>query len=398
MNELYSIYLSVLRSFVDGSTPLAATEENWSALAELSYINNTRGILSYVYKAHPDQAPAEVRPQLRRHCLQEISLYARRAEQTKLLSGELSRNGIRHILFKGFVLRQYYPVPELRTYGDVDIIIGREDRQKSDQLMLELGFTRKDDWEPSFSYLRDTEYYEFHSRIIGLDVTDKADFVTYFADILPHTRPATVVEQPLALEFTPEFHFIYLLTHIAKHINGSGAGVRMYLDIAFFLRHFENTLNWSWILQELEKLQLRDFANVVLTAVERWFGVAAPVELRPVPEAVMADFLDFTLSGGVYGYAGRDKGTVFLKQHNRNEAEVSRTKTLLYHAFPPAKALEGRFAYLQKHPWLLPAAWIHRLAVQRKHWGRFADQTKQILGADEEEVLKLKRIYKELGL
>ena len=255
MNELYSIYLSALRSFVDGSVPLTVTEENWSALTELSYINNTKGILSYVYKAHPDRAPAEVRPQLRRHCLQEISLYARRAEQTKLLSGELSRNGIRHILFKGFVLRQYYPVPELRTYGDVDIIIGREDRQKSDQLMLELGFTRKDDWEPSFSYLRDTEYYEFHSRIIGLDVTDKADFVTYFADILPHTRPATVVEQPLALEFTPEFHFIYLLTHIAKHINGSGAGVRMYLDIAFFLRHFENTLDWSWILQELESHQ-----------------------------------------------------------------------------------------------------------------------------------------------
>lgn len=60
--------------------------------------------------------------------------------------------------------------------------------------------------------------------------------------------------------------------------------------------------------------------------------------------------------------------------------------------------LENRYTYVRKHHWLLPAAWFHRFVDKRKKWGRFADHTKDILSADEEKVLKLKRIYKEIGL
>ena len=172
----------------------------------------------------------------------------------------------------------------------------------------------------------------------------------------------------------------------------------MYLDVAFFLRHFGSTLDWNWVAGELEKLALSDFANMVFSAVQCWFGEESPWQLRYVPEDVLGDFLEFTLAGGVYGYAGRDKGTVFLKQQNRNNADVSRMGTLLYHAFPPVKAMEWRYTYLQKRPWLLPAAWVHRLAASRKDWGRFADHTRDVLRADTEEVRKLKRLYKEIGL
>lgn len=60
--------------------------------------------------------------------------------------------------------------------------------------------------------------------------------------------------------------------------------------------------------------------------------------------------------------------------------------------------MKNRFPYLQKCTLLLPFAWMHRFWVTRKEWGRFADHTKKIIAADKEDVLKLKRIYKEIGL
>lgn len=397
MNAIYLTYLSALRCFVHSKTPESVSGEQWPDLLELAHINSTKGILCQVYLNHP-ALPPDLRAFLRRQCFQEITLYARRAEQMRQLAAEFDRNGIDFILFKGYVVRDYYPVPELRTFGDVDLIIRQRDRKKSDALMKALGYAPRDTWEPAYSYLKGTEFYEIHSSAMEVDVSDKADYMGYFSHIWEHIRPAEVVQLPHALEFTPEFHFLYLLTHIAKHISGAGAGIRMYLDIAFFLLRFGNSIDWSWIGHELGQLRLTDFANMTLSAVAQWFGVESPLALRPVPADVMEDFLEFTLSGGVYGYVGRDKGLIFLKQQNRNEKKVSKFRTLIFHAFPPVRSMQNRYTYLQKRPWLLPAAWVHRLVVSRKEWGRFAGHTKSLLSADEEEVLKLKRIYKEIGL
>ena len=398
MKEIYRKYLCALRAFVQGSVPEKLEPGELEELLDLAGIHSTVGIVCHVYRSHPELVEPRYHAELRRRCLAELSVQAGRAEYTRHLAAELDKNGMEFILFKGFVVRDYYTVPELRTFGDVDIVIHREDRQKSDGLMLELGYERRDDWEPSFSYRKGTEYYELHSRVIGFDVSDRADFVGYFGSIWDHTRPAHVVKLPHARELTPEFHFLYLLTHIAKHISSSGAGARMYLDLAFFIRHFGEGLDWSWVAGELEKLALRDFANVALSAVEQWFGVKCPIGAKQPDDGVMADFLEFTLSGGVYGYVGRDRGEMFLKQQNRNGEEISRFRTLLHHALPPVTVLVNKYAYLERHPWLLPVAWAQRLVDSRSQWGRFADHTKDILSADEEKVRKLKRIYKEIGL
>lgn len=108
----------------------------------------------------------------------------------------------------------------------------------------------------------------------------------------------------------------------------------MYLDLAFFIKHFGKDLDWGWGAAEVKKLSLSDFVNVALTAVERWFGVESPMPVKHLPEEMMDDFQEFPLSGGVYGYVGRDRGTVFLKQQNRNEEDASRFKTLMHHASP----------------------------------------------------------------
>lgn len=398
MKALYKDYLEIIRSFINETAPVLTGESTPEEIFELASIHATQGIVSYIFMHYPELSDENTHEFMRQFCLNTVVLYTRRAELMKRLMEKLDEAGIDHLMMKGFIVREYYTVPELRTFGDIDFNIKAEDREKCDELMRSLGYEVTTDWEPVYTYRKEAELYEVHTDIMTVKVTDKSDSIEYFSHMWDYIEPYTNKNYGHTYVFRPEYHFVYTLAHIAKHVCGSGAGIRMYLDVAFFIKHFGESFNWDWIMAELKKLALDDFVNTVFTAMETWFGLKSPVKLNPIPENVQVEFLEYTMEGGVFGYNGRDKSLVFLKQQNRNGQKVSKFRTLLWHAFPPISELDNKYTYLKKHRWLLPFAWLHRLFDSRKEWRRFADHTKKIISADENEVLKLKKIYKDIGL
>ena len=393
MNTEERYLLSCLHGFVQGEDP-GEFSGDWGALYHLANIHSVTGILGYMVKQHPNASNSDAISPLWGICMRTIAMQSQRAAYMQRLIGQLTQAGIDHLLMKGYVVREYYPEPELRTFGDIDFLIREEDREACDALMMELGFERKTDWEPVYSYLRGAEYYEIHTDVMEVDVSDKADYSSYFS----HTWERAQHMGGHTWELRPEDHLIYLLTHIAKHISASGAGIRMYLDIAFFLKHFAGQLDLAYLQAEFEKLAFADFVNMVFTVVQTQFDVESPIPLKAVDTAVLDNFMDFTMAGGVFGHFGRDSGLINLKKDDRNEETVSRGRTLRRRLFPSAQAIESRYTYLQGKHWLLPVAWAHRLIRTHDTWGAHAEEAKSILNADEDEVLKLKRIYKEIGL
>ena len=395
MNQSYLDLIALLRAHVQSEWPQLSARPDWVSIIRLAQINSVVGIVGSVVMTYPELADAELCAFLRKQCLAEVALYHQRADRMRALIRVMNEREIDHLLFKGFVVRDYYPIPELRTFGDIDFVIRMEDRKRSDALMLELGFRRECEYEPALSYLKGNEYYEIHTAVLEVDVSDKMDYIGYYEQIWDYA----VCLQDHTYVFTPEFHFLYLLTHLAKHISSSGAGIRMYLDIAFFIRHFGESLDWEWVQGELEKLAFTEYANMVLNAVETWFRVPSPILLRPVEKSIMDDFLNFTLEGGTFGHFGRDSGTIFLKNQNRSDVDsVSRAATMRRRLFPAAKELENRYTYLRGRHWLLPIAWIHRFFRGAERFEYHVNQAKDILSAEDEEVIRLRKIYKELGL
>ena len=386
--------LHLLGAFLHQAQPEEPGDLDWGKLLQLSKIHTVTGILGYMAMSWPICPDGELKSVLRKACLTTINAFNRRAALGEKLVEQLNSAGIDHIVMKGYVLREYYPVPELRTYGDIDLVIRPEDRQRCNDLMLSLGYRLDHDWEPVYSYLRQDEFYEIHTQIMEIDVSDKAHHRSYFGAAWDYAQP----ESGRSYRFTPEFHFLYMITHIAKHVVGSGAGIRMYLDVAAFIRHFSADPDWQYIRQELEKLHLADFANAVLTLTQRFFGVESPLHLKPIEEAAWNTFLEFTLSGGIFGQAGRDSGTNSLKSQNRDTQKISRLGTFAKRLFPSAKTIQSRYTYLQDKPWLLPAAWVHRLIKTRDTWQQHAREAQNIMSADLSEVQRIKNLYEQLGL
>ena len=394
MNREEICLLQILKAHLHGATPEPIPDADWDKLYALARIHNVSGILGYMVMSWPLCPREELVRKFRSVCLGSIAAFTRRGVMAHQLSGLLSEDGIDHIMMKGYVLRHFYPVPELRSFGDIDLVIRPEDRRRCHEKILSLGFEVKTDWEPVYSYVRGKEYYEFHTRIMEVDVSDKADYQGYFQNPWANAVPV----ENHCWELRPEYHFLYLLTHIAKHITGSGAGIRMYLDVAVFVQHYAERLDWQYIREELEKLCLSAFANTVLNLVQECFGISGPIPLTPVQGDILEAFLELTMAGGVFGRNAGDNGMDALKQDSRCGSGVSRSGTLAKRLLPSARSIQNRYTYLQDRPWLLPAAWVHRLVKTRGDWRSHAREAKNILSADRETVAGLNRLYRDIGL
>ena len=77
---------------------------------------------------------------------------------------------------------------------------------------------------------------------------------------------------------------------------------------------------------------------------------------------------------------------------------MSKTATMIHRLFPPAEEIKFRYTYIQGRTWLLPVAWIHRFCRGAKKFKYHVCQARNIMHGEDKEVLRLKRIYKEIGL
>ena len=393
METEYQYLLHLLGAYLREEAPRMPKGMDWQKLLQLAQIHSVVGILGYMGKKYPICEDPQIKSQLWGLCLNTVALFTRRNALAEAMAAELEKAGIDHILMKGYVLRDFYPVPELRSFNDIDIVIRPEDRERCDRLLMNLGFQRHTDWEPVYSYVRGEEFYEIHTEIMEIDVSKTGSQQTYFRK---HWAYAQMV-RPHCYRFTPEFHFLYLLTHIAKHVHGSGAGIRMYLDVAAFIRHYGEGLDWKWVREQLKVLKLLQFGDTVFSGVEAWFGIRCPMAFHRVSGEVMEQFLVFTMEAGVFGHYRRDMAVTALK-HEETAEGSSRLRQVLRETFPKAETIHSRYTYLQDKPWLLPAAWVHRLVKNREKLGLRTRQMQQIISADPEEVQKMRKLMEDIGL
>lgn len=391
MEREYEYLLHLMGAYLREKEPRTLPDVDWKRLLQLAHIHSVSGILGYMAMSYDLCEDEKMATALREICMSTIAGFAHRTALADLFLEQLTEIGIDHVTMKGHVLKDYYPVPELRTYGDIDIVIRPEDRQKCHRWMLSQGYQVKTDWEPVYSYRKTSEYYEIHTELLEVDISEKTGYQDYFRNIWQNAEPVGVHQYRLR----PEFHFLYMLVHLAKHLTGSGAGIRMYLDVAVYIHRFDAEVDWQWVRTELETLSLTDFANTVFSFIQRYFGIGSPIPLDPVEDAVLESLAEYTVSGGIFGQDGLDSGKNTLKAEKES---VPRCAVILKRMFPAAKTIESRYTYLQKHSWLLPAAWIHRLVKTKDTWGVHAEEARNILAADAEEVQKLRKLYEEIGL
>ncbi len=274
------------------------------------------------------------------------------------------------VCMKGMAFRDYYPIPELRSMGDMDIIIHTKDRQSADEILCKkLGYRKYIDNHAVWTYNLDESRYPFevevHDHMFYENLANHVDYRAYFDHVWEHSHHAAVFGIESENMFVPDedFHFLYLMTHTAKHIINNGSGFRAFLDMVFMTKQCD--LDWDWLKTELERLELLDFTKTCFALCERWFDVEMPFGNKSLDESFFQEITEKTFRDGVFGLENRQNaGAHTAKEIKRGEGSyISGALTLtIKKLFPSYRDMQliPWYSWVDKKPWLMPAAWVYR--------------------------------------
>lgn len=389
-NITYTALFQIVKSFISNDHPDISQGINWDDVFYYARIHSLLGIVGYVVTEYNLCDEDECAYKFEQAMLENYGYQYRRNRQMERLVAVLNDKGIDHLLMKGYVVKDLYPVTELRSYGDIDFVIKKEDRERTDSIMKELKYESHEQWEPVYSYRKDTEYYEIHTEMLDSEIND-GNQREYFHDFWNHavkTNEHTYV-------LNPEYHLLYLFAHLAKHASRRGAGLRMYLDIALYIKQYRNTLNWNYVLEQLQVLNLKQFFYTVCNACERWFSVEPPCSVKTLDEGTFDRFTEMTMKGGTFGFNDSNDAITTLKESHKQN---SKFKTILDQVFPSAEEIQARYKYLQKRKWLLPVAWVDRVIRNRKLINQRLSTAKDIIGMDDAQISEALDFNKKIGL
>ncbi|MDD2362945.1 MAG: nucleotidyltransferase family protein [Oscillospiraceae bacterium] len=401
MNSSDIFFLDLLSAFINKTEPDVCRDIDWNEIMHLAALHSVGGIIGYMVNKLPkDKKPdAVITEKFNNLYYSTITTLSNKEYSMLNLINEFDKEQIPHLLMKGYVVKEYYPVKELRTFGDIDILIKKNDRQKAHELMLKLGYNVGQDHGAVWVYSRGYENYEIHTQLISEENTTNSIVLDFFDKAWDN---ASAESGKYTYYFTPEFHFIYLLQHIAKHMKWQGAGIRMFMDIAVYLK-CNTTLDWGYLWSELEKLNLKLFTENVLALCTKWFHIALPFEPRILPDQFYQDITGYVLSAGTFGFYGRNQAAFCI----RNEIEQGRSnsvkgspgwRTFRKFLFPSYSSLEEKYKILSGRPYLLPVIWVARVFRVFSPKRRAAMKHAKNIMTGSKEALEQYNLFEQLGL
>jgi hypothetical protein len=284
-----------------------------------------------------------------------------------LLLRELDAHGLRPAVLKGAVCRSLYPEPEQRASSDEDLLIPQEEFPAYHEALLANGLRLLDPAAPTdgadeVTYVdpeRDL-YLELHMRLFPSNSGAYGDFNRLFADVLSRTVEMELYGTRICT-LAPTDHLLFLLCHAYKHILHGGVGIRQLCDICLFAREYAGEIEWTQVRRACAELRIETLAAAFFRAGERHLDIPAPsafADLTLDEEPLVHD----CLTGGLYGADDPDRlhsSTLTLEAVAAGK-QGRKQRGLVKALFPSANTLAGRFSYLRKRPWLLPAAWTQR--------------------------------------
>lgn len=363
---------------------------DYSMLFELSNAHNLSASVFCVIKNSPNKEiiESEIFKKFEDDFYNAVFRYSLQGSIAQEMSDILSKNEIKHVFFKGIQLREYYPVPQSRVMGDIDVLISPDSRERAREVLTENGFRLVNSNGPVWDYSKNGVTVEVHTKIISGKV-GSSDAESYFLDAIDHAQ-----FDGFSGKLENNYHFAYLLTHIAHHFWFYGAGIKLVLDLAAFMKAEE--INLDAVLKIMSEIGLEDFSKVVLSVCQKWFGVGKDYACSTQTTE------EFLTSFGAFGNLNRNKAAVVERKELEEGKKTSRFMTKLRLLFPPYRKLKEipYISFIEGRPYLTPIAWIYRIFYNLKNRRAFIKKATGSIGSDETNDLAQKELkyFEEIGL
>ena len=200
-----------------------------------------------------------------------------------------------YVILKGTAAGQYYPHPEYRSVGDIDVMTNYEDYEKACRQLLENHFTEvtsKDDLERK-------RHREFAKNGVSVEIH------LFFASMNDPIK--TEKFDRLIIDNINETHILshavngmVLLEHINQHLEG-GLGLRQIIDWMMFVDKELSDEKWPEFKTMASETGLEKLAVTVTKMCELNLGLKPHNWSSTADERLCQELLSYILSCGNFG-------------------------------------------------------------------------------------------------
>lgn len=287
----------------------------------------------------------------------------------------LASNNIKYVFIKGYASARFYPVPKLRTMGDVDFLVQEQDVLQVDNLLRINGYVKSEESESHeyhWSYKRGQESVELHWNVPGLPEND-ATLMFYLHDIFEKSECVNLEGESVCVP-SPFHHGMVLLLHTISHMTGAGVGLRHICDWLVFQNSISEKEFVSLFQIPLMKVGLWRFAKVLTRIGELYFDFPQRVWCEDIDKTVCQSFLEDVFRGGNFGVKDdtrKSQAKLIQNKQNKKVLKGHLWKNALISIDEKAKK---DFSFCRRIIVLRPLAWflvcfqyLFRILSGRRH-------------------------------
>ena len=175
--------------------------------------------------------------------------------------GIMKQHGIETLVLKGTHTAQYYPKPELREFGDLDLYFfdRHDEADKVAAEVLKVTVSNEAHHHSKYNYR-------------GVTVESHYDFVN------SHYPPSNSRYEVLLKELVPSptFEVLFLLRHMAGHFAASRITLRDLVDWTLTCRALHDKVDWGMVEKTIHNFGMTAFVASLNNIATQRFGIQMP--------------------------------------------------------------------------------------------------------------------------
>lgn len=375
MRRIRDATLSLLADAIRGREPRMhprLSSRAWETLVGRAEACEILGMLYPAVAALPgDSAPPDaLMSRWRKAAMQTGMRETRRYLAATAVMRALADRDVRALGLKGIVVRAFYAEADLRTMGDIDLLIRPGDLPAAEDALRRMRMHPIPDDNNVSTWIAPSGLtVELHTALF-LSPFPFPGTHELMESFFAHAAEAAA-GGPAWPEPSAEDSAVYLVLHMAKHLRGGGFGPR---DVTDLVLTMERGVDAKRLVARLETHGVGVLGRAVLMLAREHLGLKvedAALEGRVIPPDLVSRLADDILDAGVHGSGSPERGLAVEAMRmersilggdalpsQRPAAEGWRL--LVWMLFPRRTELKARYAYARRNAWMLPAAWVHR--------------------------------------
>lgn len=192
----------------------------------------------------------------------------------------MKENGIAYVVFKGLAVARHYPEPFVRTMGDVDFYVPKEDFLRAVEV-IEQGLhvkMDKEDIDKHYSFDWQGIRFEMHYQIETFGNRRHQHRFNRMIDeaMAEHTDSFTLCDsdgnKTEVSVLPPTEDIIVVFKHWFNHLLVEGVGLRQTLDLAVLLNAYRDKINVGRLMTALDGIGYMKAFRAMLAMMKRYFG------------------------------------------------------------------------------------------------------------------------------